>query len=167
METERLFLKLIAPEDAEFLFRLMNTSQWHEMIGDREVYSVEDAKRYMDERMDPDLGVKGFVNHVMVHKETGEPVGTCSLHDREGIEGIDIGYALLSEYEGNGYATEGAKAMIELAFTKYELASVSAITNDENVGSHKVLEKLGFKHSGHIRIPEIDDSIRLYVLNKK
>lgn len=161
-----MLLKLIAPEDAEFLFRLMNTSQWHEMIGDREVYSVDDARKYMDERMDPDLGVKGFVNHVMIHKETGESVGTCSLHDREGVEGLDIGYALLPEYEGYGYATEGAKAMIGLAFTKYELAFVSAITNDENVGSHKVLEKLGFELSGHIRIPEIDNFIRLYVLNK-
>ncbi len=166
METERLYLRLITIDDAEFLCQLMNTKKWHQMIGDRKVYTTEDAITYMQERMDPDLSTKGFVNHVMVHKDTGDLIGTCSLHNREGVEGLDIGYALLSEYEGYGYATEGAKAMVDLAFSKYHVEYVSAITNDDNVGSYKVLEKLGFKHAGYVRIQDSDDDIRLYILKK-
>ncbi|MEO9484170.1 MAG: GNAT family N-acetyltransferase [Ekhidna sp.] len=110
------------------------------MIGDRGVYSEIDALRYMNERMHPDLTKKGFVNHVMIEKETGVAVGTCSLHDRDGAEGIDVGYAFRAMHEGKGYASEGAKTMVKLAFEKYRLAYVSAITNDENIGSCRVLE---------------------------
>lgn len=166
METDRLHLKLITEADAEFLYHLMNTSKWHQMIGDRGVHSAADARQYMEERMSPILGLKGFVNHVMFEKETGNPVGTCSLHDREGVKGLDIGYALLSTHEGKGYASEGARAMIQLAFEKYQLDSVSAITNDENIGSYRVLEKLGFVQDGYIRLPDSSEDIRLYVLKK-
>ncbi|MEP1032006.1 GNAT family N-acetyltransferase [Ekhidna sp.] len=167
METERLQLRLIKPDDAEFLHRLMNNAKWHKMIGDRGVYSAADALKYMKDRMDPDLDKKGFVNHVMIHKESGELVGTCSLHNREGVDGIDIGYALLPQYERKGYATEGAKAMVELAFNRYQLDQVNAITTSENVGSCRVLERLGFVHKGHVKLPDGVHEIRLYTLQKR
>lgn len=167
METDRLQLQLITSDDAEFLYRLMNTDKWHQMIGDRGVYSVPDAIKYMEDRMDPDLAKKGFVNHVMIEKATGQSVGTCSLHDREGVEGLDIGYALMPQFEGKGFATEGAKAMVQLAFDQYNLERVSAITTSENVGSCRVLEKLGFVHKGFTRLPNGNEEIRLYLLEKR
>ncbi|WP_425392214.1 GNAT family N-acetyltransferase [Ekhidna sp.] len=166
METSRLYLKPIAPEDAGFLLRLMNTDKWHLNIGDRKVYTEKDALKYMQDRMDPDLSKKGFVNHVMIQKETGNAVGTCSLHDREGVEGMDIGYALLPSYEGYGYAQEGAKAMINLAFNSYNQSFINAITTDQNVGSCRILEKLGFTHQGYIRLPDNPENIKLYTLRK-
>lgn len=166
LETERLFLKVIDAEDAPFLFRLMNTPKWHKMIGDRGIHTVSDALKYMKERMDADLSKKGFVNYVMIQKETNENVGTCSLHNREGVDGLDIGYALLPTYEGYGYASEGAQAMINLAFNKHDLDSVNAITDDVNLGSHKVLEKLGFEMKGYIGLPNEKERIRLYKLTK-
>lgn len=167
METKRLHLRLITPNDAAFLHQLMDNPKWHEMIGDRGVYSAEDALKYMEDRMHPDLNEKGFVNHVMVDKESGQSVGTCSLHDREGVDGIDIGYAILPEYEGKGYATEGAKAMVKLAFDQYNLDRVNAITTTENGGSCRVLEKLGFIHKGHVKLPDSEHEIRLYILEKR
>ncbi len=167
METDRLKLRLIMPSDAEFLHRLMNNEKWHQMIGDRGVYSAEDALIYMEERMDSDLNKKGFVNYVMIDKSTGEYVGTCSIHDREGVDGIDIGYAILSKFEGKGYATEGAKAMVQLAFDHYLLDRVSAITTTENAGSCRVLEKLGFIHKGFTSLPNSNQEIRLYILEKR
>ncbi len=167
LNTKRLNLRLINNEDAAFLYELMNSPTWHQMIGDRGVYSVEDALQYMQERMHPDLNEKGFVNHLMIEKETGIAVGTCSLHDRPGVAGIDIGYAILQEHEGKGYATEGAQAMVDLAFDQHQFKSVSAITTDENKGSCRVLEKLNFKHTSYIQLPGSTEKIRLYELFKK
>ncbi|WP_420315969.1 GNAT family N-acetyltransferase [Ekhidna sp.] len=164
METLQLYLRPITSDDANFLLKLMNTDKWHQNIGDRSVYTKEDALQYMADRMDPDLAKKGFVNHVMVEKESGLSVGTCSLHDREGVEGMDIGYALLPDFEGRGYAYEGAQAMVKLAFEKYNQKQVSGITTDENQGSCRILEKLGFKYQGYIQLPDNPENIKWYIL---
>ena len=167
MNTKRLSLRLITTEDARFLYELMNTKKWHQFIGDRGIDSVEAARSYIDQRMDADLESKGFINHVMVERETGTAVGTCSLHNREGVDGIDIGYALLHEFEGVGYASEGAEAMITLAFEKHRQPKVSAITISENSSSCRLLEKLGFTYAGLIRLPNSHEEVKRYVLKKK
>lgn len=166
MQTQRLTIRPITPEDAAFLQELMSTINWHQFIGDRGVNSVETALAYMNERMHSDLEVKGFVNHVMIEKESGQPVGTCSLHDRMGVDGLDIGYALLSEFEGKGYASEGAKQMISLAFEKHQQSKVSAITTEKNQLSWRLLEKLGFAHQGFVKLPNSTEALKLYVMEK-
>ncbi len=166
MKTQRLNLRVLKPDDAEFMFRLMNTAKFHQYIGDRGVHSVDEARKYIEERMAAELDDKGFVNYLMKEQESGRAVGTCSLHNRRGVEGIDIGYALLPEFEGKGYAREGARAMIELAFEKHGLEKVSAITSDKNQRSYGLLEKLGFRRQGYIQLPGEAEQIRLYVLEK-
>ncbi|RNC80036.1 MAG: N-acetyltransferase [Balneola sp.] len=167
METERLKLRLINEEDANFLFRLMNTEKWHLNIGDRNITSDERAREYMNSRMSPVLEEKGFINHVMIEKKSGDPVGTCSIHDRNGVDGLDIGYALLSEFEGLGYATEGALMMVKVAFERFEQEEISAITTDNNTVSCKVLDRLGFRHQSYIKLPDGNEELKLYTLGRK
>lgn len=164
LETERLKLPVITEKDASFLYQLMNTPKWFAYIGDRKIRNEADALQYMEDRMHPDLQIKGFVNHVMTEKTSNQPVGTCSLHDREGVEGLDVGYALLPAFEGKGYAFEGARAMIDLAFNEHKQSKVSAITNETNKGSWRLLEKIGFKQQGYVQLPDVQEAIRLYVL---
>ena len=166
MHTKRLSLRVIQSSDAPFLYRLMNTEKWHAFIGDRGIDSISSAQEYMDEKMSPILADKGFINHVMVLTETQQAIGTCSLHDRDGVEGLDVGYALLPDFEGYGFATEGAKAMIQLAFETYDQEQVSAITTDANLRSCSVLEKLGFKFDRYIQLPGSNEQIKLYLLYK-
>jgi len=167
LETERLHLKLIEPNDAKFLFRLVNTEGFHQFIGDRQITDEESAVRYMQQRMSPVLSEKGFINYVMLTKQDNIAVGTCSLHDRKGIDGLDVGYALLPEFEGNGYAYEGAKQMVQMAFEDYHQQQVSAITIEENIGSCRVLERLGFQHQSFLKLPDDEEELKLYVLKKE
>ena len=167
IQTDRLVLRLITDADAHFLYRLMNTPKWYKYIGDRKVRNEADAIQYIQDRMHPDLRVKGFINHVMIEKTSNLPVGTCSLHDRAGVEGMDVGYALLPEFEGKGYAFEGAKAMTELAFNTYQQTKISAITNEDNHGSRQLLEKIGFSMQGYVQLSDSSEQIRLYVLSKE
>lgn len=167
MQSARLKYRLISEADAPFLLQLMKTNKWHRYIGDRKIQNEVDAKLYIRSKMGAKLSVKGFVNHLMIDKKTNIAIGTCSLHDREGIVGMDVGYALLPEHEGKGYATEGAAFMVQLAFSKYQQEQISAITTDMNVGSCRVLERLGFIYRSFIRIPHGDENLKLYVLEKK
>lgn len=157
-------LRLVTEEDAELLYNLMTSEKWLKYIGDKGINSINDARKYILDKMHPDLKKKGFVNHVIIDPETRSAVGTCSLHDREGVDGLDIGYAILETYEGQGYASAGAQKMLELAFHEHHAEKVGAITTDENVSSCRVLEKLGFLHDGYIQLPGSDEQLRYYRL---
>ena len=167
METSQLKYRVISEADAAFLFELMNTDKWHSYIGDRKIRTEEDARNYIRANMSAELSQKGFINHVMVDKKTNIPVGTCSLHDRPGVEGLDVGYALLPTYEGRGFATEGATLMVKLAFSRFQQKLISAITTDENIRSCRVLEKIGFQHQSYVRLPNGKEELKLYVLEQK
>jgi RimJ/RimL family protein N-acetyltransferase len=145
---------------------LMNTPKWLEHIGDRGIRTISDAKAYIQDKMHPDLACKGFVNYVMTEKSSGVTVGTCSIHDRKGVDGLDIGYALLPKFEGQGYAYEAANAMLQLIFGKYAREKASAITTTANTDSCKLLEKLDFQLQGHITLQGDHQPLRLYVRPK-
>lgn len=161
-----IVIKPLIENDAEFLFHLMNTPNWLKYIGDRNIKDVLTAKQYIKENMSQHLNGKGFLNHVIIDQYSGEKVGTCSLHQRADMPGIDIGYALLAEHEGKGFATAGAKAMIKLAFEKYKQKEVFAITTDENISSCQLLINLGFNKGSHIQLKNVEGTLRLFQLNK-
>lgn len=166
MKLRSISIRFIELEDAPFLLELMNSPNWLKYIGDRKICNEEDARNYILEKMSPRLEDKGFINHVMLTKESNIPVGTCSIHNREGIEGLDIGYALLPQFEGKGYARAGAKLMIEKVFNQYKQNQVSAITTKTNEASCRLLENLGFTFDSSITIPSSQEALRLYRLKK-
>jgi len=155
-ETERLLLKATSDEDAAFILQLLNSPKWIKNIGDRNVHSVAEAKSYIKEKMEPQLLRLGFSNYTVIRKSDHAKMGTCGLYDREGLEGIDIGFAFLPEYEKMGYAFEASSRLMTFA-----LELIQGITIEENMASRKLLEKLGFKFSGTTRIP--NDPVELYL----
>ena len=107
-ESERLIIKPTLEEDAAFIFKLFNSPKWLKNIGDRNITSPDMAKDYILTKMQPQLERLGFSNYTLIRKMDHVKIGCCGLYDREGLEGIDIGFAFLPEYEGKGYAYEAA-----------------------------------------------------------
>ena len=165
-ETERLWLRATHSEDARFVLDLLNTPKWHQYIGDRGVRTVEDARRYIQDRMLPQLERLGFGNYTVIRKADGLKMGSCGLYDREGLEGVDIGFAFLPECEGQGYGTESARKMKDLAFELFGVDRISGITVKENLGSQRLLEKIGLKFIENIRLPNDPEEIMLYRLDR-
>lgn len=147
-ETQRLFLRPITTDDAAFLLEVMNAPKWLSYVGDRQVNSVEDAKTYIEERMFPQFKTLGHSNNVIIRKSDQRKVGICGLYDREGLEGLDLGFALLPEYEGRNYAAEAAEAVVTYAFEGLKQLEIKAITDKKNVASQRILTKLGFQRKG-------------------
>lgn len=164
LETDRLILKPSGIEDADFVFRLLNTPKWIQFIGDRGVYSIEDAEKYIQERMLPQYERLGFGNFTVIRKSDGMKMGSCGIYDRIGIEGLDIGFAFLPEFEGKGYGFEAAMAVKDAAFTQFGLKHLGAITTSDNVSSQKLLEKIGLKFSKNIQLPGDDEVLWFYEL---
>lgn len=161
-ETERLILKPTSEEDAEFILELFNSPKWTEFIGDRNIKTKEDAQKYIKDKMLNQLQRLGFSNYTLIRKEDNHKIGSCGLYDREGLEGIDIGFAFLPEYEKKGYAYESANALKNIAFSEFGLTSINAITRKENMSSQKLLEKLGMKLDGISKLPNDNEDWLLY-----
>ena len=163
-ETERLILQPTLEDDAEFIFELVNTPKWLANIGDRNVKSVEDAKAYIKDRMIAQLEKLGYGNYTIIRKLDNAKIGTCGLYDREGLEGIDIGFALLPAYENRGYGFESALKLKEVGINEFNIKLISAITTKENIASQKLIEKLGLKFIKTVKIPNDEKELLLYNL---
>ena len=161
---KNIHIRPVTKTDAELLFRLMTSPKWIQYIGDRGIVTVNDAENYIENKMHPILAKKGFVNHIIIDAETQQEVGTCSLHQRSGMPGLDIGYAILEEFEGNGDASAGTVKMIQLASEAYQVQEVYAITTEQNSASIKVLQKIGFESDKTIRLENSQEDLMLFRL---
>ena len=109
----------------------------------------------------------GYGNFTMIHKITREQIGVCGLYDRDGLEGVDLGFALLEEYEKKGYAFEAAQKILELGFTEFGLNEVKAITAIQHRASQKLLTKLGLKNFGTTTLPGDNEELYLFSISKE
>ena len=166
-ETERLILKPTLEEDAAFILELLNTPKWIKYVGERNVKTVEDGKNYILEKMKPQLLKLGFGNYTLIRKTDNAKMGTCGLYDRDGFEGVDIGFAFLPEYEKQGYAYEAASKLKEVAFNELGIEVISGFTTKDNLASQKLLEKLDFQLEGTAKFSGEEEELLEYKLHKK
>jgi len=165
-ESKRLIIRPTLEEDAELIYQLMNTPKFIKYVGDRQLYSVEYAEKYIQEKMLPQLHSRGYSNYSLIIKKNGAKIGICGLYNREGLEGIDIGFGILPEYEGLGYAYESSSRIIKAGFEELEIHKIKAITNKENISSQSLLVKLGFELIGKTMLPNESDELLLYKIEK-
>jgi RimJ/RimL family protein N-acetyltransferase len=162
-ETERLFLRAIDNTDAGFMLELLNSPKWIQNIGDRKVYTVADALSYIDTKITPQFNRLGFSNYVLIKKNDKSKIGVCGLFDRIGVEGIDLGFALLPAFEKHGYAYEAAEKIMDLACNHFNIELLRAITTFENLDSQKLLTKLRFQFEKMIFLPNDDTPLMQFI----
>uniref|UniRef100_UPI0032179531 GNAT family N-acetyltransferase n=1 Tax=uncultured Draconibacterium sp. TaxID=1573823 RepID=UPI0032179531 len=165
-ETERLYIRPCIEDDAEFIYKLLNCESWLKYIGDRNVKSIEEAQLYIKVKMYPQLKRLGFGNYTVIRKSDNTKMGTCGLHDREGLEAIDIGFAFLPEFEGQGYAFESAEKIKRAGFDLFLLTEICAITLPRNHSSQKLLEKIGMRFDRYITLPDDSEKLMFYRLKR-
>jgi ribosomal-protein-alanine N-acetyltransferase len=147
LETTRLSLYPYSLQDAPFLLSLVNEPTWLQFIGDRKVYTLEDAERYLVEGSIRSYAEHGFGFWKVTVKNTGVPIGSAGLAKRDYLAEVDLGFAFLPEYTGQGYAYEAAQAIVQYAKDHLHLAELVAFTTKDNKASIKLLEKLGFTYT--------------------
>jgi RimJ/RimL family protein N-acetyltransferase len=163
-KTKRLQIRPVSEEDAAFILALVNTPKWIIYIGDRNVHTVNDAREYIKQRMLPQLEKLGYGNYTVIRKSDGVKIGTCGLYDRDGLNGIDIGFAFLPQYEKHGYAYESVSKLLEVAIRDFKINRISAITTKENKASQKLLVKMGLSYIKKVTIPDDSKKLLLYQL---
>ena len=164
LETERLILRHLTTDDAEFILELLNDPSFIRNIGDRNVRTIEDACSYILNGPVTSYAKNGFGLYLVLLKETKEPMGMCGLIKRDGLEDVDIGYAFLPKFWLKGYAVEAARTAKEQA-RSLGLKRLVAITDPANEGSIRVLEKLGLRFEKMIQVSADDIELKLFAID--
>lgn len=162
IETERLQLRRLSVDDAEFILRLLNEPSFIQNIGDRGVRTLDDARAYILKGPVASYEKFGFGLWMVETKPRATPIGICGLLKREVLEDVDIGYALLPEFWSQGYALESASAVMSYAREKLRATRVLAVVNADNQSSIRLLEKLGFQFERMVRLSENAQEIKLF-----
>jgi ribosomal-protein-alanine N-acetyltransferase len=162
LTTERLALRHLTHDDAEFILELVNEPAFIQNIGDKGVRSIGDARDYIENGPIASYTRLGFGLYRVELKATGVPIGMCGLVRRAGLEDVDIGYALLERFWGQGYAYEAAQAVMDYGRTVLGLPRIVAVIAPDNRASARVLEKLGLRFEKAIDLPGYDTESHLF-----
>ena len=162
LETERLVVRQVTIDDAEFILGLLNEPSWLRFIGDKGVRTLDDARNYIATGPIASYERFGFGLSMTLQKSDGARIGLCGLLKRDALPDVDIGFALLPAYWGKGYALEAARAVLEDGRATHGLRRIVAITNPDNERSIQLLEKLGMKREGTVRISEAGPELNHY-----
>lgn len=166
LETERLSLQPMQIEDADLILELYNSPHFIEFIGDRNLKSIADAEYYIQSKFLPQFERLGYGNFLIKLKDDGTKIGGVGIFQREGITVHDIGFSFLPEFEGKGYGFEAASELMKTAFNQWDLEKLSAMTSKENIASQKLILKLGFQYQSMARLPDKDEDLLYYEIEK-
>ena len=112
LESARLTIRTLTIIDAGFMLQLMNSPNWIKNIGDRHVYNKTEASNYILNKIIPSYHKYGFGLFLVQLKAEKKPIGICGIVKRDGLSTPDLGFAMLPEMEGQGFATEASDFVI-------------------------------------------------------
>ncbi|MFC4722651.1 GNAT family N-acetyltransferase [Geojedonia litorea] len=165
IETDRLVISKFTLHDAKFFLELVNSPNWIKYIGDRNTKTLKDSKERIKNGHLKSYKENGFGFYKLLLKnESNKPIGTCGLIKRESLDDVDLGFAMLPDYEGKGYGFEASVAILNLGKEKFNLNRITAITLPTNQNSIKLLEKLGLSYEKKV-IP-FEDGVELLLFAK-
>ncbi len=150
LTTKRLTLEHATVKDSDFFLALLNSPGWLKYIGDRGVKTLEDAVKYIDNSLIDAYKQQGFGLYKMTIKSHKKPIGICGFVKRDYLDHPDIGFAILPDYESQGYTYEAAKAIMSYGKNTLNLEQIHAITDANNIPSQQLLIKLGLSKTGII-----------------
>ena len=162
LKTERLILRELNADDAPFMLALLTDPGFLRNVGDRGVHTLDQAREYIIAGAIASYRQHGFGLWAVRRVDDPACIGVCGLIRRETLDDVDIGYALLPEWRGQGYALEASEACMELGQQRFGLQRIVAITSQDNPASVRLLEKLGFRFERLIRFSADTDELCLF-----
>ncbi|HHQ4662887.1 TPA: GNAT family N-acetyltransferase [Aeromonas veronii] len=159
--SSRLILREMIATDAPFILELLNDCDFYRYIGDRGIRTLEQAQEYIQQGPAVSYARYGHGLYLVERKEDGASLGICGLIKRDTLEQVDIGYAFLPQYRGQGYAIEAAQAALADGKSRLGIGQVVAIVTPGNERSIGLLAKLGLVRSRLVKLSEDADECLL------
>lgn len=141
-ETERLIIRKFTPEDLPWIIEVRTQPVINKYLGGTALQNPEMITQRLDFYFDC-YEKHGFGLCAMHWKETGELFGWSGLQPLGDTGEIEVGYGMKHEFWGKGIGFECAKAWLDFGFKEKNLERIVAVASPENVGSWRIMEKLG------------------------
>lgn len=146
VKTERLLITSLREEDNNFILELVNTAGWLKFIGNRNIYTAEEASSYI-KKINSNKNIRYWIVR-LAQDETA--IGIVTLIKRDHLQYPDIGFAFLPQFGNKGYAFEATKAVLDFILQRTGYKKIVAITVPSNKRSIALLEKLQFRFEKNI-----------------
>ena len=172
IETKRLILRDIRHSDVESMFELDSNPLVHKYLGNKPFTDIKQSKDNIESVLEQ-YKERGIGRWATIEKTSGDFIGWSGLRLNSDYEMngqtnyMDVGYRLMPQYWGKGYATESSFAALDYAFNTMELDLVNGITEIGNEASHIVLLKIGLKHTEDFFYEKEQLKLRWYELKRK
>lgn len=150
LETERLLLRMWREDDFESYARICADPEVMRYLGGKPL-SRPEAWRHMA-YLAGHWHLRGYGHWAVEEKASGELIGRMGFFYPEGWPGFEVGWTLARQSWGKGYATEGARRMLDHAFREMGREHVISLIHPENEASIRVAEKMGEKLEGETEI---------------
>jgi RimJ/RimL family protein N-acetyltransferase len=147
-ETERLLVRPYTEVDQENFFQLNGDAEVMRFI--RPIKTKEECEQFLLQVIAAAIATPLYGRWAVHTKATGEFIGSFAVIPVENADQMQMGYALLPQHWGKGYATELTRAGLEYVFSKTPLEVIYGYAEVPNIASQKVLLKCGFKSIGQI-----------------
>jgi len=171
LETERLILREVQETDIEGMFELDSNKEVHQYLGNNPIKTMPEAEKNIQFILNQykKLGIGRFA---CIEKATGTFIGWSGLKlnigKKEELNGhqnfIDIGYRFIPKFWGKGYASETAFACLDFGFKKMNYDLIYGAADVENIGSNKILTKIGLNYKNQFDFKGI--AVNWYELKK-
>ena len=162
METARLRMKPVTVNDAELMLTIWNDPAFIRNVTDRGIRTLEQSRDAIKDGAQKLFEDYGYGPYCMSLKSDGSMIGICGLFRRDNLDDPDIGFGVLPDFVGKGYAGEAAQAVVDYARDTLKIGVLTAIVSPENAPSIGLIEKLGLTYERMITMPGDDGAICLY-----
>ena len=152
LEIERLILREIQDSDVNGMFELDSDAKVHHYLGRNPISTKQEAKKNINfiRQQYKEFKIGRFA---VIEKKSGEFMGWSGLKlnkgKKEALNGyqnfIDIGYRFIPRFWNKGYGLESAVACLNYGFTKKNYNVIYGAADIENIGSNKILQKIGLQ----------------------
>jgi RimJ/RimL family protein N-acetyltransferase len=146
LSTQRLQFRLLEPGDFNTCLLFFEHPLSHQYWPTEGKTPLALCTEWFDKQRWRYVNNKGGAR-ALIHPETGTFLGWCGLlvQEVDGVTELEVGYSIMPEQWGNGYATEAARACLDAAFEKDLAASIISIIQVNNMPSRRVAEKNGMR----------------------
>ena len=144
LETERLFLRKFNENDIDAVYAMRSDGDLMRFIREPQTDRAEAeswielvSSRWETEKI-------GFC--AVIEKSSGKFVGWCGLWRLKETDETEIGYALIKDFRGRGFAVEASEAFLIYGFETLNLKEIVAVARPENRASRRVMERVGMTY---------------------
>ena len=162
IETERLILRKMNDEDAEFIYKNWSSDPLVSKYVSWDTHnSLEETKKYVEYKVNRYIEHDFCFDWIVVLKETKEPIGEIEAVNVSKLHNlVEMGNCYGSIYWNKGYGTEALKAFINYMFNEVEVDKIIACHESVNPASGRIMQKAGMHYDGTLKNYFIDKNTK-------